>query len=188
MASSYLLTATALYKAPHFTALDANNVITINVDRIMGFTPRNAWISRYVVPGQNQVQYLVTFEPTSQQLTDPNTLQGIYIEQDGQGVVIDCISVSNFVTAADTSGTITARYGGAIPAFVAPTAIAYCLVRADDGSAYSHGLVTSDYVGQYVGNIIMRSQVSGISHYNMFSYTVPVAIGSDSITAGACTS
>ena len=188
MASSYLLSAVALYKAPHFTAFDSNNVITINVDQVAAFTPRPVWITRYLVPGQNQVQYLITFEPTSAQLLDVNTLQGVYVEQNGQGVVVDCISVQNFVTAADNSGTLTQRYGGGVPQFVTPTAIAYCLIRSDDASAYSHGLVSTDYVGQYVGNVIVRSAVSGISHYILFAYSLPVAIGTDSITAGACTS
>lgn len=188
MASSYLISAVALYKAPHFTAYDANNVITINVDRIMAFTPRPVWIKRYIVPGQNQIQNLITFEPSSADLLDPNILQGVYIEQDGQGVVIDCISVTNFVTAADNSGTITQRYPSGVPLFVSPTAIAYCVVRADDGSAGSHGLVSTDYVTQYIGNVQLRSNTSGISHYILFAFSFPIAIGTDTITAGACTS
>lgn len=188
MASSYLLAATALYKAPHFTAYDSNNQITINADRIMAFTPRNAYILRYLVPGQNQIQYLITFEPTSAQLLDVNTLQGIYVEQDGQGVVIDCISISNFVTAVDTGGTITARYGGTITVFTSPTAIAWCISRADDGSGFSHDNVVTDYLNQYAGNVRLRSNISGVSHYIVFSYTQIVAIGTDSVSAGACTS
>lgn len=188
MASSYLLAATALYKAPHFTAYDSNNVITINADRIMAFTPRNAWILRYLVPGQNQIQYLVTFEPTSAQLLDVNTLQGIYVEQDGQGVVVDCISITNFVTAVDTGGSITGKYNGTIPAFVSPTAIAYCISRADDGSGFAHDNVVTDYLLDYVGNVRLRSNISGVSHYIVFSYTFPAARGADVVTAGACTS
>ena len=188
MASSYLLSAVALYKAPHFTALDSNNVISINVDRIQAFTPRPAYILRYLVPSQNQIQYLVTFEPTSQQLLDTNTLQGVYVEQDGQGVVVDCISVANFITAADNSGSLTQRYPGGVTAFVSPTAIAYCISRADDGSGFSHDQVVTDYLQQYYGNVRLRSNISGVSHYIVFSYTFPIAIGADTITAGACTS
>lgn len=188
MASSYLLLAVALYKAPHFTAYDSNNQISINVDRIQAFTPRPVWILRYLVPGQNQIQYLITFEPTSQQLLDSNTLLGVYVEQDGQGVVVDCISVSNFVTAADNSGSLTQRYPGGIPAFVSPTAIAWCISRADDGSGFSHDQVVTDYLNQYAGNVRLRSNISGVSHYIVFSYTQIIAIGADVVTAGACTS
>ena len=188
MASSYLIAATALYKAPHFTAFDANNQITINADRIMAFTPRAAYLLRYLVPGQNQIQYLLTFEPTSAQLLDVNTLQGVYVEQDGQGVLVDCISVTNFVNAVDTAGSITPRYGGAIPVFVSPVAIAWCISRADDGSGFSHDNVVTDYLNQYAGNVRLRSNISGVSHYIVFSYTQIVAIGADVVTAGACTS
>jgi hypothetical protein len=188
MASSYLLSAVALYKAPHWTGLDSNNVITINVDQIQAFTPRPAWILRYLVPGQNQIQYLVTFEPTSAQLLDANTLTGVYVEQYGQGVVVDCINVANFVSAADTSGTLTQKYAGGVPLFVSPTAIAWCISRADDGSGFSHDNVVTDYLTQYIGNVRMRSNISGVSHYIVFSYTQIVAIGTDTVTAGACTS
>lgn len=200
MAITFLLPAVALYKAPHFTGYDSNNVIAINVDQIWAFTPRPAWIKRYLVPGQNQIQYLLTFEPSSADLADPNTLTGVYIEQNGQGVVIDCISVANFNNAANGAGSITQNYAGGIPLFTTPTAIAYCLVRADDGSNYAHGQVTAQYVTQYVGNVRLRSNVSGISHYILFSYNFPIAQLNiqpgipaasavlDTITAGACTS
>ena len=200
MANSYLLSAVALYKAPHFTAYDPNNVISINVDRIQAFTPRPAWIKRYIVPGQNQIQYLLTFEPSSADLLDPNILTGVYIEQDGQGVVVDCINVANFIAAADGAGTIIQTYPAGVPLFITPSALAYCLVRADDGSTAAHGKVSTDYVTQYYGNIRLRSNVSGISHYILFSFTFPVAQLNitpgipaanailDTITAGSCTS
>ena len=200
MANTILTPAVAIYKAPHFTGYDTNNVITLNGDRVQAFTPRPAWIKRYLVPGQNQIQYLLTFEPSSADLADPNTLTGVYIEQDGQGVVIDCISVVNLNAALNGTGSITQTYAGGIPLFVSPTAVAYCLIRADDGSAYAHGQVSTAYVGQYWGNIRLRSNVSGISHYTIFSFSFPVAqlniqpgISAanavlDQITAGACTS
>lgn len=201
MANTILTPATCLYKAPHFTGYDSNNVITINADNVLAFTPRPAWIKRYLVPGQNQIQYLLTFEPSSADLADPNTLQGVYVEEmPGLGVVIDSISVTDTNNALNGVSGITPRYGGGIPLFTTPTAIAYCLVRADDGSAYAHGQVSTQYVNQYYGNVRVRSNVSGISHYILFSYTFPIAqlnpipgVPStswilDTITAGACTS
>lgn len=201
MANTILTPATCLYKAPHFTGYDSNNVITINADNVLAFTPRPAWIKRYVVPGQNQIQYLVTFEPSSADLADPNILQGVYVEEmPGLGVVIDSISVVDTNNALNGVSSITPRYAGGIPLFTTPTAVAYCLVRADDGSASAHGLVSQAYVGQYYGNVRLRSNVSGISHYTLFSFTFPIAqlcpqpgVSSalwvaDIITAGACTS
>lgn len=201
MANTILTPVTCLYKAPHFTGYDSNNVITLNADNVLAFTPRPAWIKRYLVPGQNQIQYLLTFEPTSADLADPNLLQGVYVEEmPGLGVVIDSISVVDTNNALNGTSSITPRYGAGIPQFTTPTAIAYCLSRADDGSAYAHGQVSTQYVGQYAGNVRLRSNISGISHYILFSYTFPIAqlnpipgIPStswllDTITAGACTS
>jgi hypothetical protein len=198
MANTILLAVIALYKAPHFVGYDVNeNQISLNADRIGAFTPRPAWIKRYLVPGQNQIQYLLTFEPTSAEVADPNTLTGVYVEQDGLGVVVDCISVANLVAALNGTGSYTQQYTTGVPAFTSPTTTAYCLVRADDGSGYAHNKVESDYVLQYYGNIIRRSYFSGISHYTLNSFTVPVPqtpqppTGSgvtDIITVGACSS
>lgn len=203
MANTILTAAYSLYKAPHFTGYDSNNLITINADRIQAFTPRPAWVKRYLVPGQNQIQYLLTFEPSSADLADPNILTGVYIEQDGQGVVIDCISVVNAEAAFNGTGSLTTTYigqPGGIPLFTTPTAVAYCLSRADDGSAYAHGQVSTQYVNMSYGNIRLRSNISGISHYTIFSYVFPIAqlnpipgVPStswilDQITTGACTS
>lgn len=200
MANTFLLPAVCLYKAPHFTGYDPNNLISINADRVQAFTPRPAWIKRYLVPGQNQIQYLLTFEPSSADLVDPNLLQGVYLEQDGSGVVIDSISVANTNDALNGVGSITRRYGAGIPLWTSPVALAYCLIRADDGSGFAHDQVVMQYVNQYYGNVRLRSNVSGISHYILFSFTFPIpqlnpipgvpstSWNLDTITAGACTS
>lgn len=200
MANTFLTPAVALYKAPHFTGYDSNNVITLNADRIQAFTPRPAWIKRYLVPGQNQIQYLLTFEPSSADLLDPNILTGVYIEQDGAGVVIDCTSVTAFDTAINNQTPIPQNYAAGIPLFVSPTALAYCITRADNGSAAAIGDLSTDYVGQYYGNVRLRSNVSGISHYTVFSFqpiiaqlnSVPGVPSTswvlDQISVGACTS
>jgi len=203
MSNTFLTPAYALYKAPHFTGYDSNNLISVNSDRLQAFTPRPAWIKRYLVPGQNQIQYLLTFEPSSADLLDPNILTGVYIEQDGEGVVIDCISVANAQNAFNGTGSLTPQYigqPGGIPLFITPTALAYCISRADDGSASAHGLVSQAYVGQYYGNARLRSNISGISHYTIFSFVFPIAQlcptpgvpstswALDIVTAGACSS
>lgn len=190
MAITFIVNAVALYKSPHLIASsDPNNIIGINVDRLQGFSPRLAWVKRYLVPGQNQVQALLTFEPTSAEQLDPNTIVGLYIEIDGQGVVIDCISIANFISVANgVSTSFTQTYPGGVPAFVSPVPSAFCVVRADDGSGSAHNNVVKDYVTQYIGNIVLRSNFSGVSHYTMNSYTTPIPIGSDIISSGACSS
>jgi hypothetical protein len=200
MSNTFLLPVVALYKAPHFTGYDSNNVISINADLVQAFTPRPGWLKRYLVPGQNQIQYLLTFEPSSADLADPNLLTGVYIEQNGQGVLVDSISVTNLTNALNGTGSVIQNYAGGIPLFTTPTAVAYCLSRADNGSADAHGLVSQAYVNQYIGNVRLRSNISGISHYILFSYTFPIAQlcptpglpstswSLDTIVAGACTS
>lgn len=181
MADTFLFQATAIYRNGHYVFNEANNVIDLNAPKIDGFSPRNVWLLRYIVPGQNQVQYLPTFEPTSADLLDSNTIQGLYVEQDGQGVMIDCISIANFNSVANgDTPLITPRYG-APPAFTTPTPLFYCITRTDDGSAYAHGVVSTDYVGQYIGNVRLKSNVSGVSVYTLQTFGKPIAIGSDSI-------
>lgn len=171
---------TAIWTNGHYVFNDPNNTITLNSVRLQGFTPRNAWLLRYIVPGQNQVQYLLTFEPTSADLADSNTIQGLYIEEDGKGVLIDCISIDNFDAVANGSGSIQRRYGAA-PAFTNPSANFWCVTRSDDGSAAAHGDVSTDYVGQYFGNVRLKSNVSGTSVYTFQAYGTVRAIGTDSV-------
>ncbi|MGL4630037.1 MAG: hypothetical protein ACRCVT_02430 [Leadbetterella sp.] len=144
------------------------------------FTPRNVWLLRYLIPGQNQVQYLMTFTPSSEQLADPNTIQGLYLEQDGEGVMIDCISISNFNTIANSGGALTTRYSTP-PTFTIPSALWYCVTRSDAGTGYAHDVLATDYVGQYIGNVRLKSNASGVSIYTFQSYEKPIAIGSDTI-------
>jgi len=183
MADTFLFQATAIYKATHYVFDDANSrVIDFNAPRIQGFSPRNVWLLRQIIPGQNQVQYLLTFEPSSEQLLDTNTLQGLYVEQDGLGVMIDCISIANFNAVANgTLGGITPRYGTP-PAFQTPEALYWCITRSDDGTGFEHDQVVMQYVGQYIGNIRLVSNVTGVSVYRMLAYGTPKAIGSDVLT------
>jgi len=175
-----LFLAKAIYKDGRYTFNDADNTIDINSLGISAFTPRNVWVLRSIIPGQNQVQYNITFTPTSDQLADSNTIQGLYLEQDGEGVVIDCISITNFNAAANTGSAITARYATP-PAFANPVALFYCVTRADDGSGTAHNKIVTDYIGQYFGNVRVKSNTSGVSVYTFQSYNVPVPIGSDTI-------
>lgn len=180
MAINFLFQATAIFRNGRYLFNDPNNVIDLNAANIDGFSPRWAWLLRYIVPGTNQVQYLLTFTPSSADLADVNTIVGLYVEQDGEGVLIDCISVANFNDVSNGTGTIQRKYGAA-PAFTVPTGTYWCITRSDDGSAYAHGKVSTDYVGQYIGNIRLKSNVSGTSVYTCQAYGTMTAIGSDSV-------
>lgn len=179
MSDTLILQAYALYKATHFTGFDNNNQIGIEVFRLQGFSPRYAWVKRYLVPGQNQVQYLLTFEPSSAEVTDANVIQGVYIEIDGQGVVIDCISCDNFTAAANGTGTITRRYAAGVTAFTTPTPACYTVSRIDDGSVSAANQVVMDYVTQYIGNVEPVSSVTGTSTYRLYAFSRPTPVGGD---------
>lgn len=182
MADTFIISAVALYKAPHFTGVDSNNVIGINVSKLQGFSPRFAYLKRYLVPGQNQIQQLLTFEVSSVELLDPNILTGVYVEVSGEGVLVDCVSVADFIATADgTQTNLTRKYPGGVPAFVTPTTTKYCITRLDDSSVSAHSQVVTDYVGQYIGNVYFVSHVTGTSIYYFNSYTIPVAIKGDVI-------
>lgn len=182
-ATTFMISAYAIYKDTHLLNLEE---IGINVSKIQGYSPRVCWVKRYVVPGQNQVQSLLTFEVTSADQLDPNLLQGLYLEIGEKGVVIDCISIDNFIGAADGTNNITTRYfgNGGIPAFTAPTPTCYTITRIDDASSFAHSVVTMDYVTQYFGNVTFYSHITGTSIYKVNSYTPIVPIGSDVI--GTC--
>jgi len=175
-----IFTATAIYKDGQYTFNDPNNLITINAAELDAFSPRNAWVLRTIVPGTNRVEYNITFSPSSADLADVNTIQGIYIEQEGDGVVIDCISITQFNLVANGTGTIQARYGAA-PAFTSPTTNYWCITRSDDGSGYAHDRVVMAYIGQYIGNMRLKSNISGTSIYTCQAYGTMVAVGSDSV-------
>lgn len=176
-----LFTATSIYARSQYVFNDPNNQIDLNAYKIDAFSPRNAWLLRYLVPGTNQVQYLLTFQPTSADLADVNTIQGIYVEQDGKGILIDCISIDNFNLVANGTGTIQRRYGAA-PAFTGPTPTWWCVTRADDGSAAAHGDVTTDYIGQYYGNVRLKTNASGVSVYTFLAFGTVIPVGTDSVT------
>ena len=178
--STILFQATAILKNEQYVFNDPNNVIEFNAVNIDAFSPRNAWLLRYIIPGTNQVQYLITFAPSSADLADSNTIQGLWVEQDGKGVLIDCISLENFNAVANGTGTIQRRYGAA-PAFTTPTPNYWCITRTDDGSTAAHGKVSTDYVGQYIGNVRLKSNTSGQSVYEVRAYGTMRAIGSDSV-------
>jgi len=178
--STILFSATAIYKNGQYVFNDPNNTIDLNAVKIDAFAPRNAWLLRTIVPGTNQVQYLLTFGPSSEELADANTIQGLWVEQDGKGILIDCISLDNFNVVANGTGTIQRRYGAA-PAFATPTPNFWCITRADDGTGAAHDKVVMDYVGFYIGNIRLKTNVSGVSVYEVQAYGTLPALGTDSV-------
>lgn len=177
---SFMFKATAIYKNGQYVFNDPQNEIDLNSAKIDGYSPRPVWLLRTIIPGVNQVQYLPTFGPSSEELADANTIAGLWVEQDGKGVMIDCISVDNFNTIANAGGALQRRYGAA-PAFTSPTPSYWCITRADNGTGAAHDKVVMDYVGSYIGNVRLKTNTSGISIYEVQAYGTLKALGTDSV-------
>ncbi len=174
---------------------DQNKVIQINCDRMRAYSPRPCWLLRRLMPGDGtQIQSLLTFQLTSED-QDANTLQGYSIEVDGQDTMIDIVSWQALIDACncpdcdDPDGNpVTRFYSSGLPSFTPLTLNTYCITRADDGTGYDHDKAVMDYTGNYVGNMRLRSNLSGVSHYQIQAYKKPVPVGADTISTGACTS
>lgn len=171
--------------------------ISINCDRLNSFSPRPVWLKRFLAPGDGTtILYEPTFSPTSDELLDSNILQGFWIEQDGQDVMIDVTTQAAFQTACDACcGTvptiIASLYNGNVPDFSLLTLNSFCIYRLDDGSAGAHDDFAWDYTGKYIGTAQLRSNFSNTSHYTIKSfYTLAqmkaLLVGTDTIYAGVC--
>lgn len=174
-------------------------VISINCERLQSYSPRPVWLTRVLAPGDGTViLYQPTFNPTSQQLLDPNTLTGMWIEVDGQDVMIDVTTVNVFMAACDACcgavpAIMTSNYSGAPTAFTPLTLNTLCIYRLDDGSAGAHDAFADDYVGRFVGIAFLRSSLSNTSHYQIQSYYtytewLGLVLGTDTVYSGACSS
>lgn len=172
-------------------------VISINCARLQAFSPRPVWLKRFTAPGDGTViLYEPTFNPTSAELLDPNTVAGFWIEQDGQDVMIDVTSITAFQEACDeccgeTPTIISSTYGAGGPTAFAPLSLnTICITTLDGGSAGDHDAFAAKYVGKYVGEAKLRSSFSGTSKYTLTTYftylTFPLE-GSDTAANGACT-
>ena len=173
--------------------------VSINCERLQAYSPRPVWLLRQLAPGDGTViLYEPTFNPSSEELLDSNTLQGMFIIQDDQSIIIDVTTVAAFQAACDACcgevPTIIANnYGGNPTPFTPLTLNTFCIYRFDNGSAGAHDAFAADYVGQYVGTAVMRSNFSNTSHYTIQSYWSlqqfqKLLIGSDTIYTGACSS
>jgi hypothetical protein len=167
--------------------------IQMDCTRFRAYSPRQCWLKRRLMPGDGtQIQHLLTFNGSDPEI-DSNTLVGFMVENDGQDTMIDIVSAAALVTACNcpdcVSGTgnpVARNYPYGVPTFTAPVGLFYCVTRADDGSGYSVDKFVTDYVTGYIGNIRVKSNVSGVSVYTFQSfYTLAqlqaIAVGTDVI-------
>lgn len=174
--------------------------VSINCERLQAYSPRPCWLLRMPAPGDGTiVLYEPTFNPTSDELLDPNTLAGMFIIQDDQSVILDVTTVAAFQAACDACcgdvpSIIANNYGGSPTPFTPLTTNFLCIFRSDDGSAGAHDAFADDYVGQFIGIAQLRSNFSGVSHYTIETYWTAaqfatLLIGTDTVNnSGVCAS
>lgn len=192
-----LVQAYLIYNAQSNTYVDDGTLVTINCDQLAAFTPVKCWLQTWLPAGDGtDVVYQLTFDVNSVDLTQygTNLIQGVYIEQNGMGMVIDVADVETVSTACNAccddspAVTLTRYYTGGIPAFSNPSAATFCITRLDDGSASAHNEAALAYVGSFSGSFKLVSSLSGTSRYQVTSYTgwPPAARGTDVVSAGTC--
>lgn len=171
-----------------------NKTIQINCDRLRAYSPRPAWLLRRLMPGDGtQIQHLLTLAPSSADVADPNTIRGFAIEVDGQDTMIDIATADDLVNACNCpdctpadGNLVTRYYTGGISAFAPPTLNTLCITRSDDGSGYDHDKLVMDYTGRYIGSARLKSNVSGVSVYEVHSFystTTLIPVGTDVISS-----
>jgi hypothetical protein len=173
-----------------------NTTIQINCDRMRAYSPRPCWLLRNLFGGDGtQIEYLLTFQPSSQELLDSNTIVGYFIEVDGQDTMIDIATWQALITACncpdctDANGNLVARnsdYASGIPDFVPPSTNQLCITRNDDGSSFAHNEVAMNYTGRYIGIVRHISYVSGVSIYQIqtfYTATTLIPVNGDVIAS-----
>lgn len=196
-----LVTAKVIYNGltNEFVANDPNALVTITCENLSAYSPRQVWLQRWLAPGDGTlIMYQPTFQLTSADVAayGANLIQGLWIQTlDGVPVMIDVLDLQTFLTACngccddDVPVPITPYYSTGVPSFTYPTTTSYCIARVDDGSADAFNNFALDYNPLQGINIVqMRSHASGISYYDVTSAIVPVPLGTDVVTAGACVS
>lgn len=192
-----LISAYVLYNAFSNSWVDDGSLVTINCQQLQAFTPRRVWIQRTLPAGDGtDIIYMPTFSINSTDITQygNNLVQGLYIEQDGKGIIVDVADINTLITACNQccddgpAVTLTRYYTGGVPLFSQPTDQSYCITRLDDGSPYAHNQASLAYVGQYHGSLRLVSNISGVSRYQAISFTgwPPTPRGTDTIIPGTC--
>lgn len=192
-----MVQAYLIYNAQSNSYVDDGTLVTINCERLQSFTPVKVWLQRWLAAGDGTlVETQITFDVNSVDLTQygANLIQGVYIEQDGAGMIIDIASAATLLDACNACcddspvATLTRFYTGGIPSFSNPVSANFCITRLDDGSASAHNEAALAYAGSFQGSIKLVSSLSGTSRYQVVSYTgwPPAARGTDIVATGTC--
>lgn len=196
MATNFAI-VNVIYRKNHFVAQDPElNWAEINCSRISAFTPRPAWLLREKYT-DGRILYHLTFTESS----DTNALKGFWIEQDGEGMLIDVkevngkpVSLAEYCKSccdASPIPVIDTEYDWndlSVFNYSHSSRASYCIFRPNiDGDLIDVQQVVMDYTGNVED--IKVSSVSGSPkgvYFNGQSYETPRPVGSDVITSGEC--
>lgn len=152
-------------------------------------TPTTAWLVRnpYCCGGDEELQ--LTFD---QPLSDINVIKGVWIQYGAEGVLIDGNIADVNAKLGGCCGddaTVTQNYSAGLPAWQAPVAKTYTVVRLDDGTVAATVQAELDYSGNEAGNVlpssflyVSRNSGAGTTTYSFQAYKDPNPQGTDTIT------
>ncbi len=136
-----------------------------------------------------EIIYTTTFnDPTA---LDPYAVQGYMIVQNDNTIIIDAFPGALEAACnacCDGNNAVAKYYTSNLPTVIYPSTSPFCIQRVDAGGSVSNEDFNLAYLQQILGGGIVKSRntTTGVSSYDVTSYTTPIAIGTDVVTAGAC--
>jgi hypothetical protein len=173
-----------LFQNGEFVGLAAMD-INIPGERLTNNTPRKGWLTK-VVPccGEGDTTYQLHLEDPK----DAGAISGVWVEFDGQGVLIDGTLADAIAKINDCCGedkTIVPVYNGVFPADPAQQLVEYTLDRIDDGTLRAEQKMRLDYFNEYKeGTFFKTAHDANTGHttYKFSAYKDPVPQGTDTVT------
>lgn len=128
-------------------------------------------------------------EITFQNPNDPSAIKGIWVEANGQGMILDAATVAAVTDKCNAccgeDVTVAPVYNGTLPPIASQNPNTYCITRSDNGTYLAIQNAFLDYQGKYQ-TMVHKSNASGVSKYEITAPTAPVPVGTDVIAVGAC--
>lgn len=189
---SNLVTARAFYNAATGEYFGDNpRTVPINCLALSAWSPSFGYLKRKLgmgAGGGTIILYNPTFDANDPEIDD-NSLQGVFIQSEGQLLMIDATSVQEVVDTCDAccddaGNAVTPYYGSVIPAFISPTTANYVIQREDDGTPRAIDKFSMDYMEQTVADPIHRSWGYGYSIYVVNCFGTPTLVGTDTLLPG----
>jgi hypothetical protein len=158
-------------------------VYSFPCEKIGNGTPRDGWLIRS--------EYCCGMPTTYQlSLTDPkngSAIRGVWIEFDGNGVLIDAESVDLVVDNCNgccgAAPLIESRYNNKYPeASAYEQAASYTITRADDGGVVAQQKFRLDYLNEYIEGTLTHVRNGNNSEYTFKAYKDPRKKGTDTIS------